>query len=109
MNLRDQTIAGLLATGAAEVIPSPTSKYRTFRDHSRNDAYFFVGRSGALRYGETITGSRSLTNSRQHRAYRSIGNPECKWESAEQARAAYDRIASYCPCPAVSGYVDTQP
>jgi len=92
MTNRDLTIAGLLATGATEVIPSPTKKYRTFRDQSRNDAFFFVGRSGALRYGMTVTGSVSLTDTRRHKVFREIGNPALKWESTEQARAAYERI-----------------
>ena len=101
MNNRDLTINGLLATGAAEVIPSPTNKYRTFRHEWLKDAFYFVGKSGALRYGERVTGSISLTDSRRHRSYRSIGNPAVHWVSAEQARAAYERIVSYTPCPAV--------
>ena len=94
MTNRDLTIAGLLATGAAEVLPSPTKKYRTFRDPQRNDAFFFVGRSGALRYGERITGSLSLTDTRRHRAYREVGNPAIHWETTEQARATFDRLVT---------------
>ena len=86
---RQLTINGLLACGATEVIPSPSSKYRTFRDPARNDAFFFVGPSGALRYGERVTGSMSWTDTRRHRAYREVGNPALRWESVDQARVAW--------------------
>lgn len=92
MNNRDLTIAGLLAIGAVEILPSPTRKYRAFRDPLRNDASFFVGRSGALRYGERVTGSISLTDTRRHKALREIGSPAIHWQSPDAARAEFDRI-----------------
>jgi len=92
MTNRDLTIAGLLATGAMEVIPSPSRKYRTFRSAFSDHTLFFVGRSGALRWGDNVSNSFSMTDSRRHRAYREIGNPSIHWESADQAQAAFRRI-----------------
>ena len=107
MSNRQLTINGLLATGAAEVIPSPSKVYRTFTDPTFLYAFYFVGKSGALRYGQFSKTSRSLTDTPRHKAFREIGNPALRWESTEQARAAYERILAGRPLPAVSGYVDT--
>ena len=106
MNNRDLTIAGLIATGAVEVPRTRSSKYRVFRDPVSPDAYYFVGKSGALRFGCCGSKSISWTGTDRHRAYREIGNPAIRWESVAQARAAFERILAGRPQPAVSGYVD---
>jgi len=88
------TINGLLACGWREIQPSPSRKYRAFSGGSPESGRMFVGGSGALRWSPTGTvgGAVSITGTARHRAYQEIGNPAIRWESPDQAIAAYHRI-----------------
>lgn len=55
----ERIIEMLLGEGSREV-PSKSRKYRTFTRHGRT-GYYFIGRNGALRSGETVSQSVSLT------------------------------------------------
>jgi hypothetical protein len=90
---RQLTINGLLACGWREVKPAPSRKYVTFV-RLDGQGRFFVGKSGALRYSKlgTVADSMSYTDGRQHRAYRSVGDPSIHWTSVDAARAAFTKI-----------------
>lgn len=57
MTLQDRYAAALLARGIREVLPSPTSKARAFRQNGALAPFYFVGRSGSVRYGNTYSKS----------------------------------------------------
>lgn len=62
MTKTEKTIRGLLAVGFREV-NTTSGKYRAFykMDSDGKDRYYFVGRSGALRFCRTNTVSRSVS------------------------------------------------
>jgi len=53
----------LLSKGSTEIIPSKSRKYRqfTFFD-KRPDMFYWVGKSGAVRYGKNSSGSFSISH-----------------------------------------------
>lgn len=63
MTTRDRIVAALLARGEKE-LPSKSRKYRTFtRTHGGTQhGFYFVGKLGALRFGQTSTGSIALSD-----------------------------------------------
>lgn len=69
---RQLTINGLKACGWREVKPAPSRKYLAF-DHNDGQGRMFVGGSGALRSGRTVSDSVSLTDTRQHKQIMDIG------------------------------------
>jgi hypothetical protein len=97
-NNRQLTINGLLACGLREVKPAPSRKYLAFDRHD-GQGRMFVGKSGALRWSRTgkASDSLSITDNARHKAYREVGNPALKWESTEQAVAAFERILAGTP------------
>lgn len=67
--LQDRYAAALVARGATEVLPSPTSKARTFTVPKRADGderpyplFHFLGRSGAVRIGRNYTESHAVSD-----------------------------------------------
>jgi hypothetical protein len=63
--LHDRIVAALLQRGEAITEDIDTRRYtvmtRTNRDAGTRDGFFFVGRSGALRTGYTVTKSRPVS------------------------------------------------
>lgn len=52
--------AGLFAMNYAEVLPSHTSKARTFRKPGIDGQFFYLGKAGSFRYGRNYTSSRAV-------------------------------------------------
>lgn len=64
--LQEQLIAGLLQDGEHEV-PFAGRKYRKFtRTKLGGDTFYYVGKSGALRFGRTVEESIPASQSRKN-------------------------------------------
>lgn len=59
MSIRDQFIAALLKRGERQIADYPSRRYVVFTRtiQTIQDGFYFVGKSGGLRRGSTITGS----------------------------------------------------
>lgn len=87
---RKAIIDGLLALGW-QVVPSRTSKYVTFQ-HADEEMLLYVGKSGALRKGRTISSSVSLTGFRWAKAVAEIGRQSESFSSTEQAESCFEAM-----------------
>ncbi len=83
---RALTIKGLLALGWKRELAAKSRKYEVYSDWSSGQ-FCFVGRSGALRHGKTISGSVSFTGNSWHKALIEVGRRSGSYSSVEQARA----------------------
>ncbi len=73
--LRGQLLAGLLALGE-HVVPHTSRRYVVTSAHLVGDGqYFFIGRSGALRYGRTATGSFVASDQLRRRILTAVAAP----------------------------------
>lgn len=61
-NLHDRLVAAIKKEGGQPTDAVRTSKYTVLTVPNWENCYYFVGRSGALRRGPTVTGSVSISN-----------------------------------------------
>lgn len=61
MSIRDRYIKALTAQGEHELKNHKSRKYVVFTHHGF-DGYYFIGKSGALRYGPTVTNSWPMSS-----------------------------------------------
>ncbi len=81
-------IDGLLALGFREV--EGVGKYRVFATDA--ERRMFVGRSGGLRNGRTISASKSLTDSKFRRALIRLGQDKWNDGSLAVAQEAFGKL-----------------
>lgn len=60
--LHDRYVAALQMRGCVITLRQPSGKYTRLTRPSKDGTYYFVGRSGAVRYGTIATGSRAASD-----------------------------------------------
>ena len=76
MTIRDQLIAALTTAGHTQV-PSATRRYVVFQHKGRPGVFFYVGKAGALRCGDTIARSIPVNNLKAMFLAETAGSSRC--------------------------------